>query len=373
MSFPAGLTLVTVHGRLDTLPNGGAAGMIRFASPSALQGSVDNSIVPYIDVTVGLDSSGEFTTQLPATNAASWAPSGWAYTVTINLGVRTVTGTLQLDAANTSVELADLFQPDGAAEAGQTYILLSQKGVYGGVAALDADTGEVLDGDGNPVTGGGGGGTPSATVVSETAYGQSASAGNASAYSRGNHTHGTPAAPAAADISDATTVGRNVLKAADAAAARTAIGAGTSSLALGTTGSTAAAGNDSRLSDARTPTTHASSHADGGSDEVALDGSQITTGTVAIGRLPTGTSSVTVALGNHDHTGVYQPLDSDLTTIAGLTATTDNMLQAVAGAWASRTPAQVRTALTLLPAILLGPVDAIPGGTPANTLVIRTT
>jgi acid phosphatase family membrane protein YuiD len=36
-----------------------------------------------------------------------------------------------------------------------------------------------------------------------------------------------------------------------------------------------------------------------------------------------------------------QPVDSDLTTIAGLTATTDNFLQAKASAWASRTPAQV--------------------------------
>jgi hypothetical protein len=42
-----------------------------------------------------------------------------------------------------------------------------------------------------------------------------------------------------------------------------------------------------------------------------------------------------------------QPLDSDLTTIAGLTATTDNMIQSVAGAWASRTPAQVKTALAI--------------------------
>lgn len=50
-------------------------------------------------------------------------------------------------------------------------------------------------------------------------------------------------APAAADISDSTTVGRNVLKAADGATARSAIGAGTSSLALGSTSSTAAAGD----------------------------------------------------------------------------------------------------------------------------------
>lgn len=40
-----------------------------------------------------------------------------------------------------------------------------------------------------------------------------------------------------------------------------------------------------------------------------------------------------------------QPLDSDLTTIAGLTATTDNFLQSKSSAWASRTVAQVSTDL----------------------------
>lgn len=54
---------------------------------------------------------------------------------------------------------------------------------------------------------------------------------------------GTGGSVTAADITDATTVGRNVLTAADAAAARTAIGAGTSNLAVGTTASTAKAGN----------------------------------------------------------------------------------------------------------------------------------
>jgi hypothetical protein len=52
-----------------------------------------------------------------------------------------------------------------------------------------------------------------------------------------------PAAPTADTLSGATTVGKSVLKATDAAAARTAIGAGTSSLALGATASTAAAGD----------------------------------------------------------------------------------------------------------------------------------
>lgn len=40
-----------------------------------------------------------------------------------------------------------------------------------------------------------------------------------------------------------------------------------------------------------------------------------------------------------------QPLDSDLTTIAGLTATTDNVIQSKSGAWASRTMAQLATDL----------------------------
>ena len=50
----------------------------------------------------------------------------------------------------------------------------------------------------------------------------------------------------------------------------------------------------------------------------------------------------------------YQPKDADLTTIAGLTATTDNFLQAKASAWASRTPTQVATDLSAF----LQPLDA---------------
>lgn len=43
-----------------------------------------------------------------------------------------------------------------------------------------------------------------------------------------------------------------------------------------------------------------------------------------------------------------QPLDSDLTTIAGLTATTDNFIQSKSSAWASRTPAQVTADLSVM-------------------------
>lgn len=54
-------------------------------------------------------------------------------------------------------------------------------------------------------------------------------------------------------VSDMSTIGRNIGAAADGPAVRTLIGAGTSNLAIGTTSTTAAAGNDARLTDARVP------------------------------------------------------------------------------------------------------------------------
>jgi hypothetical protein len=54
-----------------------------------------------------------------------------------------------------------------------------------------------------------------------------------------------------------------------------------------------------------------------------------------------GTAAYTAA-------SAYQPIDTDLTTIAGLTATTDNFIIGVSSAWASRTAAQARTTLGLV-------------------------
>lgn len=59
---------------------------------------------------------------------------------------------------------------------------------------------------------------------------------------------------------------------------------------------------DARLTDARTPTTHAASHQDGGTDELALDASQTTTGQFNVARLGTGTPSAYTFL---DGTGAW--------------------------------------------------------------------
>lgn len=169
------------------------------------------------------------------------------------------------------------------------------------------------------VPSGGGGGSPSNTVVTETSFGQASTAGVAAPYSRGDHTHGTPAAPTAASVgaqpldSDLTTI-------------------------AGLTATT-----DSFM------------------QAKASAWSARTVAQVLVDLALPGTT--------------FQPLDSDLTTIAGLTATTDNVIQSVASAWASRTPAQLKATLALVKGdVGLGNVDNTSDATKfANTPLTGTT
>lgn len=99
-------------------------------------------------------------------------------------------------------------------------IALAEKGAANGVATLGADSR-----------------VPSAQLGSGTA--------STSSFLRGDGSWQTPPAATitAADITDSTELGRNVLTATDEAAARGAIGAGTSNLVIGVTSTTAKAGD----------------------------------------------------------------------------------------------------------------------------------
>lgn len=111
------------------------------------------------------------------------------------------------------------------------------------------------------------------------------------------HTH------TASQISDSTSTGRSVLTATDAAAARSALSLGTSStLNVPASGDAAAGevvkGSDSRLTNARTPSAHASSHASGGSDAV-------TPAAIGAWKAWTGTQAAYDALGSYDSNTLY--------------------------------------------------------------------
>ncbi len=93
--------------------------------------------------------------------------------------------------------------PDADQTLGGHYLDVSQIAAPANPAAgtrrvfVDQSDGEikVKKSDGGVVSLEGGGGTPSDSVQAETSFGQSSSAGSATTYSRGDHTHGTPADP----------------------------------------------------------------------------------------------------------------------------------------------------------------------------------
>ena len=83
----------------------------------------------------------------------------------------------------------------------------------------------------------------------------------------------------------------------------------------GTGANTACEGNDSRLSDSRTPTTHAASHSDGGSDEITIE-NLATAG--AVGTVPTsdgaGGLTMSTPAGGGDVTGPASAVDNRIAT-----------------------------------------------------------
>lgn len=231
MPLPDGVESVTLNGGENGLaaPDGAArAGTVTLTPSVDRVVSVEHGLIVLGPSNATLGASGHFSLgPVLATDADGFEPSGWTYRVDENFtGQPPRSYSVALPAATPVVALPSLVE----------------------VTASDGTIVQVP-----------GGGTPSGTVVAETSYGQASSAGSASAYARGDHTHGTPDLPT-----------------------------------TGTTAGTYAAGNDSRLSNARTPTAHASTHGSGGSDPVTP---------AAIGAEPSGTAAAAVTT----HAGATDP------------------------------------------------------------------
>jgi hypothetical protein len=283
MTLPPSITQVTIYGTLvyqsGDLAGQVVQGTITFSPSITVDVPVDLMTVPRSTMTATLDANGYFAIPLLATDDADGDPTGWTYQVSEHFSQGGGRGTF-------SVEIPSAMAPSGFYGDLTPAVASSGLTSYATVAQLAtkvAKAGDTMTGllilSGDPAVALGaatkqyvdaqvGGGTPSNTVTDETTYGIVPAAGAATAYSRGDHTHGTMATP---------------------------------------TASTVGLGNVDNTSDANKPVSTAT--------QTALN--------------------------------AKQPLDADLTTIAGLTATTDNIIQSVAGAWDSRTPAQVKTALSL--------------------------
>ncbi len=150
-----------------------------------------------------------------------------------------------------------------------------------------------------------------------------------------------------ASVTDFTAAGRAILDDADASAQRTTLG-----LVIGTDVQAYDGDLAALAALSGTDNIYYRSGSNTWTSVTVGTGLSFTTGTLAsTASAPawgviTGTLSAQTDL--QSALDAKQPLDTDLTTLAGLTATTDNFIVSVASAWASRTPSDVRTTLGLV-------------------------
>lgn len=284
-----------------------ARGHVTFTGPYALHDSAGNQLGAPPNETVKL-VAGESTVRLPPTNDPTISPQGWTYTVTVDTDVWRETFQIEIpyDVVTTELaplELADLAEattPDTVA----TYALLGHTHTLDSLSDVNvaaSTNGQFLSKVDGTWTGVSSAGAPDATALSKGIVQLAGDLG------------GTAAAPTVPGLAGkAATVHTHT--SADitnfTAAVNALVSAGIAALI------DSAPGTLDTL------------------NELAA----------ALGDDPNFATTITNLLAGK------QPLDSDLTAIAALAPSDNDVLQRIAGAWTHRTPAQLKTTLALVAA-----------------------
>ncbi|BDM70600.1 hypothetical protein HEK616_40870 [Streptomyces nigrescens] len=284
MTMPGGIATVTLTGRYIRPDGTPLSGTVTITTPSMLTLSGANSVAAGSTV-LTLDNAGSFSVVLVATDNANMQPTGWRYSVTEKFtGVSGRTYSIDLPSTTPTVDIADVAPADPATG---NYVTVA------GPAGADGRT--ILSGTSAPASGMGATGDFYIDTSSWTIYGPKTSG----AWPSGHALNGgvvsltysdvgaDPAGAASAAQTAATSAAQSYTDTAIAAdvtranGAYDASGAATSALSSAHTYTDNAiasevarangayvGGSDARLTNARTPTAHASTHSTGGTDAI---------------------------------------------------------------------------------------------------------
>lgn len=120
MPLPVATRVVEIAIVVPPVGDGGT-GTVTFWLPGPIRDASDNVILAAGSFVATLDANGEYDISLPVNDEVGMSPTGWAYAVTVKVGLWQARGSLAVPSGSGSIQFADAFTDDDQIVSGVTY------------------------------------------------------------------------------------------------------------------------------------------------------------------------------------------------------------------------------------------------------------